>query len=59
MPLRKSSTSKTGSAHRLTLSNREVAWHYDWTGGTLRTSGVDNHLSGRRVSSQAPIHCES
>jgi len=32
----------------LILTNRQLAWHFTWKGGTLRTSRFDNRLSGLR-----------
>ncbi len=31
----------------ITLTNRQLAWHFDWSGGGLRTSGFENRLSGK------------
>ncbi len=41
-------TAKTPSA--CTLSNRQAAWHFDWSGGTLRATRFENRLSGRQHS---------
>lgn len=43
MPLKKSSAPATA----LTLANRQTAWHFDWSGGALRSTGFENKLSGR------------
>ncbi len=32
----------------LILANRQLAWHFSWKGGTLRTARFDNRLSGLR-----------
>jgi len=36
---------KTSSA--LTLTNRQMAWHFDWSRGALHTTGFENRVSGQ------------
>jgi len=31
----------------LSIANRQLAWHFDWSGGVLRTTGFENRLSGK------------
>lgn len=38
---------KLKSPSTLTLTNRQVAWHFDWSGGALCTSAFENRLSGK------------
>ncbi len=33
---------------QLTLSNKQLAWHFDWTDGALRGAWFDNKLTGHR-----------
>jgi len=41
--------SEGGNADRqLTLTNAELAWHFDWSDGTLRSDWFDNEISGHR-----------
>lgn len=35
---------------QLTLSNKEIAWRLDWSGGVLRSTWFDNKLSGHRFA---------
>ncbi|MBS0631625.1 MAG: hypothetical protein JSS11_06900 [Verrucomicrobia bacterium] len=42
MPPKKSSAPVTA----LTLSNRQLAWSFDWSGGALHSTGFENKLSG-------------
>ena len=37
-------------AHELTLANDQLAWHFDWSDGRLRSSSFENKLSGRRFA---------
>ena len=39
-------TAQTPSA--CTLTNRQLAWHFDWSGGALRATSFENRLSGRQ-----------
>jgi hypothetical protein len=33
---------------QLILTSQELAWHFDWSGGTLRSDWFDNKISGHR-----------
>jgi len=33
---------------QMTLSNKQLAWHFDWSGGALRSTWFDNKLTGHR-----------
>ncbi len=37
-----------GTNRQLTLANKEVAWHFDWSDGALRSLWFDNKISGHR-----------
>ena len=39
-----------GVTHELTLANDQLAWHFDWSDGHLRSSDFENKLSGRRFA---------
>ena len=34
--------------HQMTLSNQQLAWHFDWSDGSLRGTWFDNKLTGQR-----------
>ncbi len=36
------------SPNRMTLSNKEIAWNFDWSDGPLRSTWFDNKLTGHR-----------
>ena len=38
------------AAHELLLANDQVAWHFDWSDGRLRSVCFENKLSGRRFA---------
>ena len=38
---------KARTPSALTIANRQLAWHFDWSGGTLRTTGFENRRSGQ------------
>ena len=38
---------------RLTLANDQLAWHFDWSDGRLRSTGFENKLSGHRFALSA------
>ena len=35
---------------QLDLSNKQIAWHCDWSDGVLRSAWFDNHLTGHRFA---------
>jgi hypothetical protein len=39
---------KDKNSSTLMIANRQVAWHFDWSGGALRTTGFENRLSGKQ-----------
>jgi hypothetical protein len=39
---------KVKNSSALTIANRQLAWHFDWSEGTLRSTGFENRLSGRQ-----------
>ena len=38
---------KLPKASALTIANRQLAWHFDWSGGEFRSTGFENRLSGK------------
>jgi transposase len=44
------SDSLGSDAHELTLADDQLAWHFDWSDGRLRSTSFENKLSGRRFA---------
>jgi hypothetical protein len=48
------STQYASQPRQITLANDQLAWHFDWSDGHLRSSYFDNKLSGHRFA----LSCE-
>lgn len=40
----------SAAPRQLTLSNKELAWHFDWSDGALRGTWFDNKVTGHRFA---------
>ena len=50
---KKNSRADENSRHGLTLADKELAWHLDWSDGRLHNTYFDNKLSGHRFGVSA------
>ncbi|MEO6436216.1 MAG: hypothetical protein ABIP55_10730, partial [Tepidisphaeraceae bacterium] len=41
---------RTEASRELTLANDQLAWHFDWSDSHLRSSSIENKLSGHRFA---------
>jgi len=47
---RETSATQPDVTHQLTLANDQLAWHFDWSDGRLRSTSFENKLSGHRFA---------